>query len=124
MLESVLKNVSFNQHKSQRVALPTMNGLELVDMKDIVRCEADRNYTNIFFVNGNKILISKNLKEVEDMLDNELFFRGHQSHLINISFIKKYIKGEGGQVLLFDNTYVDVSRRKKEKLLELLTHKS
>ncbi|MBL0053386.1 MAG: LytTR family transcriptional regulator [Bacteroidetes bacterium] len=103
--------------------MPTTNGLELVDMKDIVRCEADRNYTKIFFANGNKILISKNLKEVEDMMDNELFFRVHQSHLININCIKKYIKGEGGQILLTDNTYVDVSRRKKENLLELLTHK-
>ncbi|MEO8151214.1 MAG: LytTR family DNA-binding domain-containing protein [Bacteroidia bacterium] len=123
MLESVFKNAKYSEQKIQKVALPASNGLELVDMKDIIRCTADRNYTEMFLSQAKKLIISKNLKEIEDMLDDRIFFRVHQSHLINLNFVKRYIKGEGGQVLMNDNSYVDVSRRKKEEFLSLITNR-
>lgn len=124
MLQSIFKNVKFHEQKVERVALPASDGLELVDMKNIIRCAADRNYTEVFLSQGNKMVISKNLKEIEEILDNEYFFRVHQSHLINVNFIKKYIRGEGGQVLMNDGSYVDVSRRKKEEFLEMITKRN
>lgn len=121
MLQSILHNVKFKEQNLQRVALPAFDGLEVVQMNDIIRCAADRNYTEVFLSQEKKLVISKNLKEIEEMLDPALFFRVHQSHLINLNFIKKYIKGDGGRILMKDNTYVDVSRRKRETFLALLT---
>src|SRR5205085_10969104 len=101
-----------------------LHGLEMVDMNDIVRCSADRNYTEVVLSNEKKLIISKNLKEVEDMLDNRIFFRVHQSHLINLNHIKRYIKGEGGQLIMSDSSSADVSRRKKDELLMLITKRN
>jgi len=82
--------------------------------------EASSNYTVIYFDNETKLVSSRTLKEYEELLPAEIFFRCHHSHLINLKFIKKYIKGEGGFVDLGHGQMVEVSRRKKLEFLELL----
>ncbi|MEP1854469.1 LytR/AlgR family response regulator transcription factor, partial [Nonlabens ulvanivorans] len=98
--------------------LPTLHGFLFVKVGDIIRCESDNTYTTFFITDGRKIIVSKTLKQVEEMLDEYGFFRVHNSHLINLSYLVEYLKGEGGQVKLSDGSVVDVSRRKKEEFLK------
>ena len=102
---------------NRKIALPTMEGLEFVDIEDIVRCESTSNYTYIHLLREKPILISKTLKEVESMLTNHGFIRIHQSHLVNIKSIKKYIKGKAGSLILKDGSIIPVSRSKKGDFL-------
>ncbi|MBS1933270.1 MAG: response regulator transcription factor [Bacteroidetes bacterium] len=106
---------------SQKIALPTLHGFELVLMANIVICESNSNYTNIRLANGQQLLISRTLKEIEDLLSIHPFFRVHHSFLVNLSYATRYIKGEGGSLILQDNLEVPVARRKKEDLLKLIT---
>ncbi len=103
-----------------KVALPSMEGLELVDIDDILRCEADVNYTVFHFKSRNKMVISRPLKEVEEALAPYHFFRIHKHHLVNLRHVARYVKGTGGQVVLSDGKAVDVSWRHKNALLERL----
>jgi two-component system LytT family response regulator len=91
-----------------------------VKISEIVRLESDVNYTWFFLVNGEKILASKTLKEFEEMLEEYNFYRVHKSHLINLAHLQRYIKGEGGSVVMSDGSEVDVSRRNKEGLMKRL----
>lgn len=100
--------------KEQKVALPTPDGLLFVPMQDIVRCESDSNYTTVFFSNRDKLLICKTLKEIEELLGEEHFLRVHQSHLINMNFIRQFIKSDGGYLLLNDKTEIPIARSKKD----------
>ena len=102
-----------------KIAIPTAEGLLFFDIKNMVHLEANSNYTTIFFSNRPKLISSKTLKEFEELLPKEMFFRCHHSHLINLGHIKKYIKGDGGQIELQDGTCVDLARRKKDEFLKL-----
>jgi len=110
-----------NLHRVDKIALPSFQGIEFVRLDDIIRCESDNNYTVFYLTGGTKILVSKTLREYEDMLEARGFFRTHKSHLINLKYLKKYIKGEGGSVILDDGSEVLVSRRRKEDFLRMLT---
>lgn len=114
---------SMQQPKKQlnKLAIPTLDGLLFYDISDIVHLEANSNYTNIYFLNKPKITASKTLREFEELLSEDTFFRIHHSHLINLNFIVRYIKGDGGQVELQNGNYVEVSRRKKEEFLKIIT---
>ncbi len=101
----------------QRVALPTMEGLEFVEAEDIIHCQSESNYTHIFLTNGTKLLISKTLKETEELLKDFNFLRVHHSHLINLNHVRKYVKGDGGYVIMSNDDAVNVSRSRKELLL-------
>lgn len=105
---------------NKKLAIPDSSGIIFVPIKTIIRCESDGNYTKIFLTSGKKILASKTLGEYESMLDGDGFFRVHRSHLINLSHLKKYNKGEHSYVELGDGTQVDVSRRKKSAFMEAL----
>ena len=94
--------------------------IHVIDVDDIVRCESDNYYTNFYFVDGRKLLISKTLKENEDLLSPHNFIRPHKSHLINVKFIKSYVRQDGGYILMNDGTRIPVSRRKKEKMMEII----
>lgn len=104
----------------ERIVLPVRDGYIFVEIKDIVRCEADSNYTRIFISNKEEHIVCKTLKDFEAQLSNHRFFRIHKSHLINLNYIKKYTKGDGGSVTMKDNTSLDVSRRNKEEFLRHL----
>jgi two-component system LytT family response regulator len=115
---------SMQQPKKQlnKLAIPTLDGLLFYDINEIVHLEANSNYTNIHLLNRTKIIASKTLKEFEELLPDDIFFRTHHSHLINLNFIVRYIKGDGGQIELQNGTHVEVSRRKKEEFLKITRH--
>jgi two-component system, LytTR family, response regulator len=108
-----------NDH--QRIALPTAEGIHFVQMTDIIQCESLGSYTKFHLVKGPSIVVSRLLKEYEEILDNYYFFRVHQSNIINLEHIKRYVKGDGGQVWMSDNTEIEVSRRRKDEFLALLS---
>jgi two-component system LytT family response regulator len=89
-------------------------------VEDIIYLLASNNYTNIFLATAQKILVSRTLKEFEDLLPSEHFIRIHHSIIINSAFIVKYIRGEGGQVIMRDGTVLDVSKRKKTEFLQAI----
>ncbi|MBC7863228.1 MAG: response regulator transcription factor, partial [Bacteroidia bacterium] len=104
----------------KKIALPMSDGLLFIEITDIVLLEADGAYTTVFLKNGSKILVSKKLKFFEDILINRPgFFRPHRSHLININFIKKYIRGEN-EILMDNQASVSLSRERKQDFEALL----
>jgi two-component system LytT family response regulator len=103
-----------------KLAIPSLEGLLFYDIKDIIHLEANSNYTNIFLKNNIKIVASKTLKDFEELLPEDDFFRCHHSHLINLGYIKRYIKGDGGQIEMQDGSIVDVARSKKEIFLKMI----
>ncbi len=97
-----------------RLAIPTSDGMEYLNPKDIIRIEADRSYSWFFIAGNRKILVSRHLKEFQDLLSDRYFFRSHNSHLINLKYVKKYIRREGGSIEMLDGSVVPVSRDKKD----------
>jgi two-component system LytT family response regulator len=97
-----------------RLAIPTADGMEYLNPKDIIRIEADRSYSWFFIAGGRKILVSKHLKEFQDLLSDRYFFRSHNSHLINLKYVRKYIRKEGGYIEMQDGEQIPVSRNKKD----------
>ena len=118
---SILFQHLYNQTQSppKKIALPTTDGLEFVEAANIIHCQSDGNYTHIFLKDGVKFLICRTLKETEESLPANDFLRIHHSHTINLNHIRKYVKGDGGYVIMMDNTSINVSRSRKEELLRL-----
>jgi two-component system LytT family response regulator len=108
------------EKKSQKLSVPALDGIIYLDIDSIIRISADSNYSNIFLENGKKITSSKTLKEYEQILSEMKFFRVHNAHLVNLNFVEKYIRGEGGVLVMRDGVNIDVSRQKKKALLDLL----
>lgn len=117
-LEALFFNLQYQQAALRKISIPTQEGLEFVEVSEIVRCQADVNYTVIHLQSGRTIVVSRTLKEFETLLEDSNFFRLHHSHLVNLHYVKKYHKGKGGYVTLHDNTELDVSVRRKEALLK------
>jgi len=102
-----------------KIAVPTAEGYELIPADQLIRCEADDNYTHLFLKNKNKITACRTLKEMEEQLDDfKYFVRVHHSYLVNLNEVSKYIRGEGGYLIMSDGTTVNVSRSRKEALLK------
>ncbi len=110
-----------NLNQFDKIALPGLEVTRFVSIDSIMRCESEGNYTWFFFKDGSKLLVSKNLKEYEDLLEPFRFFRVHQSHLINLKYVAGFKKSEGGIVIMEDGAEVYVARRRKDQLLALLT---
>jgi two-component system, LytTR family, response regulator len=103
-----------------KIPISSLNGVELIEVDQIIRCESDGNYTTIV-LHQRKITVSKTLKEIEkQLIDFPFFFRLHNSHLVNLNQVVKYIRGEGGSVILSNQEEIGVSRSKKMELLEVL----
>lgn len=117
LLNDSLKN-SGKPH--EKLALHTQDKIHIVNIADILRCESSVNYTEFFFTNGKKLLVTKTLKEFEDLLSDQGFYRVHQSHLINTRFIKEFIKTDGGYIIMNDNSNVPVSTRKRPEVVKML----
>jgi two-component system LytT family response regulator len=109
------------QPTMQRIALTTSEGMLFVETKDIMYCQAESNYTNVQLIDGKKILISKTLKEIDETLSGKDFFRIHNSFLININAIKKFVRGDGGYVLMNDGTQITISRSRRDEFFELFS---
>lgn len=119
--QSLIKSLHEERKEVRRVALPTLEGLELVRVDKILYAEADSNYTHFHLHQGSKIIISRTLKQVEEMLtQHSEFLRIHQSYLVNLNYIERYRKGSGGSVTLSNNAVLSVARNRKESLLEKL----
>jgi two-component system LytT family response regulator len=118
-LDILLEKLNNKQGSLQKIALPTLDGFELVPLEQILYCESDSNYTHIVLKNGKKLLISRTLKEIEELLEGHAFLRVHHSHIVNMNEITRYVRGEGGYVIMSDNTTITVSRSRKEALLKM-----
>jgi two-component system, LytTR family, response regulator len=118
-LQNLLDNFK-RASTQQKVALPSSNGLLFVKFSEIVHIESQNTLTIFYLTDRQQIVVSRTMKECEDMLRDFGFCRVHQSHLINLQFVKKYVKGEGGQVIMEDGSTIEVSRRKKEEFLSAL----
>jgi two-component system LytT family response regulator len=119
-IDLLLENIRKKVDNFKRIALSTSDGIHLFEISDIIRCESEDNYTKFYIKNNKPILISKTLKEYEDLLTEHGFERIHQSHLINLSYLKSYIKKDGGYVVMADNSHLPISQRKKDRLQELI----
>jgi two-component system LytT family response regulator len=110
------------QHKEtgfKKIAVPTFDGFELIPVEEVIRCEADDNYTHIFLKTKNKITACRTLKEMEEQLQDFSFFvRVHHSWIVNLNEVTKYVRGEGGYLIMSDNSTVNVSRSRKDSLLK------
>lgn len=109
------------ERKMHRLPIHNLDGIVFADISKIVRLNADSNYTHIHMLDRKKYTAAKTLKEYEDILQGMNFFRVHNAHLINLSHVERYIKGEGGFVEMSDGNVIEVSRKKKNELLKLLS---
>ena len=103
-----------------KIALPTLKEIMYVKVSDIIRCEAENNYTNFFLTNGEQVLVCKTLKEFSELLRPHNFIRSHQSHLVNIEFVKSFLKEDGGVLLLTNLDRIPISRQNREIVREAL----
>jgi len=116
MVDMLLKNIDRTSGE-RMIALPVSDGLELVHVNEIVVCESESNYTTLYMRDNKRLVISRTLKDFEDLLGEQDFIRVHNSFLISKKHIKKYIKGEGGEVIMSNDMNILVSRRKKPDLM-------
>lgn len=117
LFQEYLKN---SNKECSQIALPTGVGYQIVEIKNIVRCQSDSNYTNIYCKDNNRVLISRTLKEIEELLKDHGFLRIHQSHLINPQYVKGILKHHGGSLIMQDDQEVPVSRQKAKQINEIL----
>lgn len=117
---NLLKQNMNSPNSSNKIALHTQEQIMITDIEDIVRCEADGNYTTFHFRSKPKLLVTKTLKEFDAILSVYRFLRTHQSHLVNLNRVQSYIKTEGGYILMDDSSHVPVSVRKKPQVIKAL----
>lgn len=117
--QMLMKKINGKEHHFHKIAVPTLEGFELVPANDVIYCEAASNYTYLFLKNRSKVVACRTLKEVEEQLNDFNFFvRVHHSFLINLNEVTKYVRGEGGYLVMSDGSSVSVSRSRKDALLK------
>ena len=121
-IDVLLDNLKAGSGESNKIILSTAEKIHVISVDDILRCESDNYYTNFFFLDGSKLLISKTLKENENLLKDHKFVRPHKSHLVNAKYIKGVMKHDGGYIVMSDGSLVPVSRRKKESVIEIINN--
>lgn len=112
---------NLHAHVPKKLVLKTSKHIHFVDMKDVIRCQADHVYTTFHIMGGKKVMVSKPMKSFEEMLIPHGFFRPHKSHLINVSHIIRLEKLDGGTIILSENHKVPLSSRKKEQFLQMMS---
>lgn len=121
----LLNNVSMGCVTNEKIAFSSLSGYEMVNIRDIIYCEADQNYTILHIASGTTLTVSKTLKFVEEMLPDDIFFRCHKKHLVNLNYIKKYSRVHGHKILLENGDTLDVATRRTEEFIKVITaHKS
>lgn len=116
--DALRQNIAPTQKR--KLVLKTTESVFVVELDEIIRCESDRNYTSVFLTSKRKILISKTLKDYEELLGAYNFLRIHQSHLINLEFVDRYDKQEGGSVIMKDGSQVPLSPQKRDMFFKVL----
>lgn len=118
-LEVLLHNIKSGSQNNHRIALSTLEGLLFINVCDIIYCESNGPYTHFILKQANKIVTSKHLKDYENLLSGYDFFRIHKSYLVNLREIQKYIRGEGGQLIMSNGAALSVSKQRKEDFLRI-----
>jgi two-component system LytT family response regulator len=106
---------------SKKIALPTNEGISFLSVEQIIRVESDDNYSFVYLSSGEKVCITKTLKQVEESLSGQPFYRVHQSHLVNLNHIVKYLKDGGGFLVMSDKTTITVARQRKDGFMEMFS---
>jgi two-component system, LytTR family, response regulator len=119
-IDILKKSLSDNKTQEDKIAISTSEGIEFIPIKNIIHIESKSNYSKLYLTENKSIVVSKILKDFEEMLLPYNFYRIHNSHLINLNYIQKYVRGQGGHVMLQDGTLIDISRRKKEEFLKMI----
>jgi two-component system LytT family response regulator len=118
-IENLLKEIR-QEKKIQKLPIPSLDGIAYIDTDKIIRISADSNYSQIYLENGKKLTSSRTLKEYEQILQESSFFRVHSAHLVNLKYVDRYLRGEGGNLVMSDGMVIEISRQKKKALLERL----
>lgn len=121
-ISSLLANLRSENQLNQKIGLPTSEGFYFEEVNNLMHLEASGSYTQLFIKGRKKLLVSKNLKEFEEILPDSSFCRVHHSHIININFVKKYFKGRGGYVEMEDGTTIEIAVRKKDDFFARFRH--
>jgi two-component system LytT family response regulator len=119
LLRSFLSNFAGQKSNGKKVVLKTTDDIHIVEVSNIIRCESDGSYTKVHLADSSQIVVSKNLKEFEELLTDYGLLRVHHSHLVNINHIERFHKRSGGLIIMSDKSDIPVSVRKKENLIEL-----
>lgn len=119
-IEIFLSNLVNEKDRNSKLAIASQEGLQFVLMDDIIYLEAESNYTSIYLQSDPRIIVSKVLKDFEELLPSTKFIRIHHSHIINLNHLRKYLRGEGGQVLMSNGKTLDVARRKKDEFMKAI----
>lgn len=119
-LEILQENIGKQIDKMDRIILNTQEKIHVLRLSEIIRLESDVNYTKFFLTSGQRIMVTKTLKEYDEMLSGNGFIRAHQSHLVNNEHIVEFVKADGGQINLTDGGYVPVSSRRKALVMQAL----
>jgi two-component system, LytTR family, response regulator len=114
----VFSQVYKNPNAFEKMSIAALDGIYFVNLKDILRFEAEDNYTHIFLKSGDKITASKTIKAYEEMLQGLNFYRVHKRHVINLNYMRKFVKGDGGYLIMDDGKKIDVSRRRRPSFME------
>jgi two-component system LytT family response regulator len=122
-IENLISMLAQSQNKAtHRIALPTGKEIRFTDPGEIIRCQSSNNYTTFFLTDGEKILVSRPIFEFEELLKAYGFIRCHQSHLVNIKYVKSWVKEDGGYLMLTDKSEIPVSKQRREAIKEALKY--
>lgn len=119
-VEILMQRIHQPAKSISKIALPTMEGLQMIPVDNIISCESDSNYTILWLKDKQKVIVSTTLKEIEESLEDHSFARVHRSYLVNLNEVEKYVKGEGGYLIMSNGSSIDVSRNRKEQLMKQL----
>lgn len=119
-LQFLIQQLKRSDDNFQKITLPTGNAFEIVNLKDIIRCEADTSYTIFYLTDKRKLMVSAGLKHYEELLPESDFIRVHHHHLLNMNHVLRFLKVDGGYAVMSDGTQIEISRRKKDAFLEKL----
>lgn len=114
----VFNQTYHNPNAFEKMSISALDGIYFINIKDIIRCEAEDNYTHIHLNTGERITASKTIKAYESMLSGVNFYRVHKSHLINLNYMRKFVKGDGGYLVMIDGKKIEVSRRRRPAFME------
>jgi two-component system LytT family response regulator len=119
-LKNLLRNDFASKSLLKRIALPTLDGLQMEEIDSIISCSSDGNYTHFLMKKNRKLVVSRSIKDIEELLADYSFVRVHNSFLVNLNEVQRYFKGDGGYLQMTDGSKVEVSRSRKENLLQML----
>lgn len=122
-LLNLLKNLRYGNDHLKTLTLATSEGLEFIAVSDIIKLEANGSYTMFYLKNNRKLLVSKNLKEYEKLLPDAIFYRAHHSCIINLSQVERYVKTDGGYIVMREGLQAIISQKRKERFIELMNNR-